>query len=78
MSLHILPGGGFLTCADIYEYRGFIFENHSYLGPSLCKKDGELSKRVCGSKSRFWPVYEEWICLSKAQKEKTRWKGQQL
>lgn len=77
MSLHIIPDGRggscFLTMANVYEYRGFIFENHSYLGPSLCRKNGELSSRVTGPKSRFWPVYDEWLKLSNTQKEKTRW-----
>ena len=73
MSLHILPGGGFLTLADVYEYGGFIFEFHSYLGPSLCRKNGELSTRVLGPKSRFWPAFEKWQRLSEKQKKKTRW-----
>lgn len=76
MSLQIIPtphGNAFITYADIYEYRGFIFEFHSYLGPSLCRKDGELSTRVLGPKSRFWPAFEEWQKLGKQAKEKTRW-----
>lgn len=76
MSLHIIPsahGNCFVTMADLYQYRGFLFEFHPYLGPSLCRKNGELSSRVLGPKSRFWPAFEEWNRLSKTEKEKTRW-----
>lgn len=73
MSLHILPCGGFLTCADVYQYGEFIFEFHPYLGPSLCRKNGELSNRVLGPKSRFWVAFEEWQKLSEDEREKTRW-----
>ena len=77
MSLHITPDGRggscFLTCADIYRYGEFIFEFHPYLGPTLCRKDGEPSNRTLGPKSRFWPAFDEWSRLSDAEKEVTRW-----
>lgn len=79
MSLHVIPDGRggscFVTMADIYEYRGLVFEFHSYCGPHPLRKDGELTKRFPGPKSRFWPVFEDWMKLSKAEKQKTRWSG---
>ena len=74
MSAYVI-GGGLVTCADVYEYGGFIFEFHPYLGPSLCRKNGELCKRYPARSSRFWPVLERWQELTAKQRSATRWKG---
>ena len=66
--------GAIITCANVYEYKGYIFEWHHYLGPTICRKDGEISKRQPGEHSRFWKVLAEWQKLSKARQEKTRYK----
>jgi hypothetical protein len=59
-----------VTLANIYEFRGFVFEFHPYLGPvKLRKSDHEEAART-GRK--FWKVFEEWDKLSKEEKEETR------
>ena len=63
---------GILTLANIYEYGGFTFEYHAYLGPTKLKKDLEPAKR---EGRKFFKVITEWDKLSKKQKEKTRVSG---
>jgi hypothetical protein len=67
-------GHGIITLANIYQYKGFTFEFHSYLGPvKLKKKDWEPTKSMGGRK--FFKVTTEWDQLSKKEKEKTRLYG---
>lgn len=74
MALHIIPsppGVAFITCANIYRYKGYTFEWHNYLGPVLCRNDGEPRKRQPGERSPFWPVLKQWQRLPKAKQRKT-------
>jgi hypothetical protein len=62
-------GGGIVTYQHAYSYKGFVFEWHSYLGPTrLVKKTGEVSKK---QGDRFYDTVMEWNKLSKEEKEKT-------
>jgi len=56
---------------DTYNFEGLIFEWHPYLGPFLCKKNGESSARRFTSKDQ--KIIERWLKLTKKQKEKTRY-----
>ena len=56
----IRMGGAILCVADVYEYKGFIFEWHDYLGPSPLRKDGEPMVRVPES---FWVAMTEFSAL---------------
>ena len=56
MGTHYLkdPAGrvnAIITMADIYEYKGIIFEHHRYLGPCKLKKDWEPAAR---QGRKFW------------------------
>lgn len=55
---------------DIYHYKGFYFEYHSYLGPTRLKKNGEIAAR---QGLRFYKVVDEWSELNKEEREATRW-----
>lgn len=57
-------------CADIYRYKGVTFEWHRYLGPMLCRKDGEPSKRNVGRKTG--QIIGEWQKLPKSKRERCR------
>lgn len=59
---------GIITCPNIYQYKGFIFEFHHYCGPFKLKKDFEPAK-LTGRK--FYKVIKEWDKLSKKEKKKT-------
>ena len=48
---------GFVCCPRIYEWRGWIFEVHSYFGPWPLKKD--LCPRKCAGR-KFWAMWERW------------------
>jgi hypothetical protein len=63
--------GALIHLADIYCYKGFIFEWHSYCGPMKCKKNGDGSNARCGDK--FYAAADEWRKLPKAKREKYRW-----
>lgn len=66
-------GNAIVCLVDAFEYEGFLFEVHSYLGPSLLKrKDHNPWDRTIGPKNKFWPVFEKWNGLSNEEKEKTR------
>lgn len=58
-----------VTVANGYQYKGFLFEFHSYLGPTKMRKDGEPAKR---QGKKFFDVIAEWEKLSKKEKEATR------
>ena len=60
---------GIMTFADIYEFKGFIFEFHSYLGPVKLKKDYDPASRM-GRK--FGKAFEEWDKLTPEEKLKTQ------
>lgn len=73
MSTHIYNSPtvrAIVHCADIYRYHGVTFEWHRYLGPMLCRKDGEPSKRNVGRKSA--KVIAQWQKLSPSKKARTR------
>jgi hypothetical protein len=57
-----------MTYATVYEYKGFFFEVHRYMGPCKLKKNGDPAER---QGRRFWKVWEEWDRLSAEEKEKT-------
>jgi hypothetical protein len=61
-----------VTMADVYEYKGFIFEMHHYCGPCKLKKDFEPAAAM-GRK--FWKVWGEWNKLSKKKKLATQISG---
>jgi len=61
-----------LTMADIYEYKGVIFEVHRYCGPCKLKKDWEPAARM-GRK--FWKIWSEWDKLTKEEKAATQISG---
>jgi hypothetical protein len=58
-----------ITFADIYQFKGFIFEHHRYSGPMKLKKDLEPAK--CEGR-KFWKVWGEWNKLTDEEKEETR------
>jgi hypothetical protein len=73
MGTHYLtnPDGtryGIMTIANVYQYKGFIFESHPYLGPVKLKKDYDPASRM-GRK--FFKVYDEWNHLTPEQKLET-------
>lgn len=74
MSCHHFKLGnctGIITLADIFQYKNFTFEWHSFCGPArVRKKDLELCKNPYGRK--FLTVAMEWNKLSEEEKEKTR------
>jgi len=60
------------TMANIYEYKGFVFEFHRYCGPCKLKKDWEPAAKM-GRK--FWKVWKEWDKLTPEEKTKTQISG---
>jgi hypothetical protein len=61
-------GHGILTLANIYQFGGFTFEWHSYLGPmKLRKKDFEPAKNTGRT---FYKMIDKWGKLSKNEQRK--------
>jgi len=46
--------------------RTWRFEMHSYLGPTLLRRDGEPYKRQPGERHPFWQAFSVW-CTSHAR-----------
>lgn len=67
MATHIIGDNAFLTCANIYKYKGFLFEFHPYCGPHQVTKTYELRKRI--SKG-FYEAVEEWMNLPEVEQVK--------
>lgn len=63
-------GGGIVTIADIYSFEGFLFQWHSYLGPTpVHKRTFDPRKTV---PSGFYESVARWQKLSKKEQEKYR------
>ena len=60
---------GIMTLANIYQFKGFIFEFHSYLGPQKLKKNWDVASAM-GRK--FWKAFAEWDKLTKEEKLETQ------
>ena len=52
---------------NAYNYKGFMFEHHNYLGPTPLKKNGEIRRNT---PKGFWGAYEEWGSLPEKEKKK--------
>jgi hypothetical protein len=61
-----------LTLADIYEYKGFVFEFHRFCGPIKLKKNWEPAAR---EGPKFFRVIDEWLKLSDEEKAATQISG---
>lgn len=61
-----------ITMANIYTYKGFIFEFHCFCGPMKLKKDWTEAKL---SGAKFYKVIDEWRKLTKEEQEATRLSG---
>lgn len=60
---------GIMTVANIYQYKGFIFEFHTFFGPVKVKKNFDPASAM-GRK--FWRMYAEWDKLTKEEKLETQ------
>ena len=60
---------GIMTVPNIYQFKGFIFEFHSYLGPVKVKKNFDPASAM-GRK--FWKAFAEWDKLTKEEKLQTQ------
>jgi hypothetical protein len=63
---------GIMTVANIYQFKGFTFESHRYLGPQRLKKDFDPASRM-GRK--FFKAFAEWDKLTPEEKLKTQIRG---
>jgi hypothetical protein len=63
---------GIITMANIYRFKGFIFEVHYYGGPVKLKKDFSPAAR---EGRKFWQVFAEWEKLTDAEKAETQIAG---
>lgn len=55
---------GIICGPAIYEYKGILFEFHSWIGPWPLKKDGS-PKKYAGPK--FWDMWDEFSKLPKEE-----------
>ncbi len=60
---------GVITLIDAYEYKGFHFEYHPYLGITKLKKNLDPAAR---SGRKFYKVIEEWLSLSETERKETQ------
>lgn len=60
---------GVICLPNVYSYRGYIFENHSWCGPIRLRRDWETST-ILGE--MFLTVFEEWQKLSDSEKKATQ------
>lgn len=60
---------GFICGPSVYQYEGWVFEMHSYIGPHPLTKQGSPYRRV---PMKFYNMYERWDTLTEEEKENTR------
>ena len=58
---------GHVLGTKVYSYKGFVFEDHRYLGPIRLKKNGEPSKQ---QGKTFYDMYAEFAKLTDEEKRK--------
>ena len=63
---------GIVTMANIYRFKGFIFEVHYYGGPVKLRKDFSPAAR---EGRKFWQVFAKWEKLTDAEKAETQIAG---
>jgi hypothetical protein len=63
---------GVITMANIYRFKGFIFEVHHYFGPAKLNKDFSQAAR---EGPKFWKAFQEWDKLTDAEKAETQIAG---
>lgn len=61
-------GHAIITIANIYEYKGYVFEFHKWCGPTPYKKD--LSEPRKTIPAGFWDMISEFVKLTDEEKEK--------
>lgn len=66
----IRVGGGIVTLADIYCFRGYTFQWHSYLGPIPVNKRTFDPRKT--DPEGFYDMIGDWQKLSKQEMEKYR------
>lgn len=57
---------------SVYDYDGYLFELHSYLGPVPLRKDTHEPRTT--KPAGFWPAWIRFQKLSKEEQEKYRLK----
>ena len=62
----------FLCGPRIYEYEGWLFEDHNYLGPWPLRRDGEPRKYAS---HRFWEMIKRFDKLSPAERKQYQMGG---
>jgi hypothetical protein len=60
---------GIMTLANIYQFKGFLFEFHSRFGPVKVNKNFDPASRM-GRK--FWKAFAEWDKLTPEEKKETQ------
>ena len=60
---------GIMTVPNVYQYKGFTFELHTFFGPVKVNKNFEPAAAM-GRK--FYKVYREWNKLTKDEKAATQ------
>jgi hypothetical protein len=61
-------GHGFLCGPSIYEFQGFLFEWHSYMGPCPLRRDNMNPRKTIPK--GFWDMIEIWQKKLKCEKQK--------
>jgi hypothetical protein len=56
---------GIICSPVVYEYKGILFEFHSYCGPWPLKKSNHYPKKYAGKK--FWDMWDEFSKLPKEE-----------
>ena len=59
---------GHICLANIYKFKGLVFEYHSYFGPIQYKKD--LSEPRKNISRNFYDVIDQFVKLSNKEREK--------
>ena len=53
----------------LYDFGGFVFEIHRYLGPCPLRRDNHEPRKIPAG---FWPVWERFDDLAADEREKYR------
>ena len=60
---------GIITFIDAYEYEGFIFEYHPYMGFTKLKKNLDPAAR---QGDKFYRIIDKWLKLSEQARKSTQ------
>lgn len=61
-----------ISWAKVYRYKGVTFYWHSYLGPTILRRNTGNERNWRNVSGRVWGLFGQWLRLPESEQEKYR------